>query len=238
MAKRMALLPEELVTSHHMQKPEIRIENELTNLLDRETLPDDMKVKLLSQLMMRYKTVVHTPPEPVRVTIDDDKASNENSNTDNSNNQTENMDTDAILKDIIASSPRPYWKFIPMIVEKLKTRSYSWNEYGELTANGVAIKNSKIADFFSFLFRNTKMQKQPMHFEIFLRALKEINIPHYWVGNKKLLDNLKDTLGEPSFDSPSLVVKSSTPKKDRAYTEIPMSKRLNLSIPKWKWSEI
>ena len=70
MARRIALIPEELVSSYHLQKPEIRLEDEIENLLERGKLTDDMKVKLLSQLIMRYHKTVNEPADPVRVTFD------------------------------------------------------------------------------------------------------------------------------------------------------------------------
>ncbi|GBM05501.1 hypothetical protein AVEN_94784-1 [Araneus ventricosus] len=71
MSKRMALMPPELFSAYYQQKPEIRLEDELSKLLDREKLPDDMKVKLLSQLVARYQKTMHEPSEPVRVSVVD-----------------------------------------------------------------------------------------------------------------------------------------------------------------------
>ncbi|GFQ65917.1 uncharacterized protein TNCT_575081 [Trichonephila clavata] len=116
---------------------------------------------------------------------------------------------DPILKDIITSSPRSYVKYIPSIVEKLITRGYSWNKYGEMTRDNLPIKDSRIVDFFSYLLRNIKTQTEPVHFQIFLKAIREINIPHSWVGNKKLLplskykDNnssMKRSVSSPELD--------------------------------------
>ncbi|GBM53886.1 hypothetical protein AVEN_64814-1 [Araneus ventricosus] len=55
-------------------------------------------------------------------------------------------DEDHIMQDIRYTVPRTYEKYIPAIVEKLKTRLYHWNEYGEITENGVPFKDSKIVD--------------------------------------------------------------------------------------------
>lgn len=69
MARRVALIPEELVSSYHLQKPEIRVEDEIENLLDQGKLTDDMKVKLLSQLITRYHRTFNEQAEPVRVSF-------------------------------------------------------------------------------------------------------------------------------------------------------------------------
>lgn len=215
MAQRLALIPEELVSPHHLRNPEIRIENDIIHLLDREALPDDMKVKLLSQLMMRYHKSVHAPREPVRVTITDDEKKSPSKSLDVKNPIEEQDSTeDEILKDIFTSSPKQYWKYIPQIVSKLQTRAYSWNNSGEMIANNKVIKNSRIADFFSFLFRNAKTQKEPQHFDTFLRALSEINIPQFWIGNKRVLERIKKFT--PLFPLPS---SHSTPAKGESYND-------------------
>ncbi|GIY76947.1 uncharacterized protein CDAR_265171 [Caerostris darwini] len=61
MSKRMALISPEFLIGHQRQKPEFRLEDELSRLLDSYQLPDDLKVKLLSQLHTRYQKSVHEP---------------------------------------------------------------------------------------------------------------------------------------------------------------------------------
>lgn len=73
MATRIALIPEVLVSSYQLQKPEIRVEDQIDDLLEREKLTDDVKVKLLSQLITRYQKVIHEPAESVHVTFEDEE---------------------------------------------------------------------------------------------------------------------------------------------------------------------
>ncbi|GBN34442.1 hypothetical protein AVEN_197190-1 [Araneus ventricosus] len=190
MSKRMALMPPELFSAYYQQKPEIRLEDELSKLLDREKLPDDMKVKKLSQLVTRYQKTMHEPPEPVRVTVVD-KEKEKNLMMGDISDVTEKATPDAMMMDIISSVPQSQSKFVPLIVEKLKTRSYFWNEFGEMEKNVSPIKDPGIVDFISYLIRNSKKQSEPKHFSHFLQALKEINIPHSWIANQKVLDRLK-----------------------------------------------
>ncbi|GFX09633.1 uncharacterized protein TNCV_2186291 [Trichonephila clavipes] len=200
MSKRMALVPPEFLIGHHTQKTELRLEDEVSKLLDREQLADDLKVKLLSQLLIRYQNIAREPSGPVRVSIVDENehpraVASQKMGEQFGDKMLENVKADAeldpILKDIITSSPRSYVKYIPSIVEKLITRGYSWNKYGEMTRDNLPIKDSRIVDFFSYLLRNTRTQTEPEHFQIFLKAIQEINIPHSWVANKKLLPFLK-----------------------------------------------
>ncbi|GFT80898.1 hypothetical protein TNCV_3497021 [Trichonephila clavipes] len=52
---------------------ELRLEDEVSKLLDREQLADDLKVKVLSQLLIRYQNIAREPSGPVRVSIVDEK---------------------------------------------------------------------------------------------------------------------------------------------------------------------
>lgn len=69
MAKGVALISEELVSSYYLQNLEIRIENDIQALIEKSNLPDDLKVKFLGQLITRYNKTVHTPPDPIRVIV-------------------------------------------------------------------------------------------------------------------------------------------------------------------------
>lgn len=187
MARKVALIPEELVSSYKLQKPEIRLEDDIVKLLDQGKLPDDMKVKLLGQLVTRYQRTVHEPPEPVRVSI----AENETSKaTPEPTPLIDNEKVDPVLKDILFSVPHNYSKFIPLIIEKLKTRGYGWNDIGEMTRNDLPIRHTRIADLFSYLMRNTKSVSEPQNFDVFFNAINEINIPRTWIGNKNILREL------------------------------------------------
>lgn len=183
MAKRVALVPEELVSNYyHSQKPETRLENDMESLLESSKLPDDMKAKLLGQMITRYHRIVHTPPEPVRVSITNDSLDNKIIPKDISNTVENN-----ILQHILSSTPQRYSKFIPLIVEKLKTRQYGWNESGEMTENNEPIRGSNIVDFFSYTMRNSKSLHEPKYYSTFLKAIDEIKIPRTWIGNKNVL---------------------------------------------------
>ncbi|GBL96310.1 hypothetical protein AVEN_183768-1 [Araneus ventricosus] len=95
------------------------------------------------------------------------------------------------MRDIRYTVPRTYEKYIPAIVEKLKTRLYHWNEYGEMTENRVPFKGSKIVDLFSHVMRNSKRLETPQHLGKFMKAIIEINIPHSWLANKGVISKQK-----------------------------------------------
>ncbi|GBM15810.1 hypothetical protein AVEN_262959-1 [Araneus ventricosus] len=167
------------------------------------------------------KRVINEPQPPLRVTIEESK---EQAQELPKNNTTE----DPILRNIIISVPANFQKFIPPIVEKLNTRSYSWNEYGELTEDNEIVRNTNVIDLFSYLMRNVKKVHEPHGFSAFWNGIKEIKIPTRWIGNHKLVQNLEDDMSlyevqnEYTPESPE---KAATPKG---------KKRKQNSKRKWK----
>lgn len=236
MAKRMAFMPEELISSHHMQNSETRIEDEIDNLLERNKLPDDMKARLLSQLITRYHKIIATPPEPVRVSVVEDEDKNDSKHNvgkyhKDSERKHSDMSNDPIIDDIQLSIPQQNRKYIYFILEKLKTRSYSWNENGEFTEDGVPFKNSQIVDLFSYLMRNSKHQTKPKYFDKFFTALQEVNIPINWIGNKKVLKDFLDSLRVHTESPPKKWIIGETSLTPQLEDQTPIRKRKAKSTP-------
>ncbi|KAF8777035.1 hypothetical protein HNY73_013963 [Argiope bruennichi] len=84
---------------------------------------------------------------------------------------------DPILRNIIISVPANFQKFIPPIVEKLKTRHYFWNEDGEWMKDNEIVKRTNVIDLFSYLMRNVKKGYEPHGFSVFWKGINEIKIP-------------------------------------------------------------
>ena len=176
MARRVALIPEELISSHQYQDPETRLEDEIGVLLDRKKIPDDMKVKLLSQLIMRYQKAFHTPPEPLPVTVQNNQVfESDKKEKQSGENSVETVDRteekDAVMRSILLSTPIKFRKFVPMIVEKMKTRNYFWNPNEEMTVENNPIPGSNIVDFFVYLFRNSRNLSEPYNFDFFFESV-------------------------------------------------------------------
>ncbi|GFU64825.1 uncharacterized protein TNCV_272101 [Trichonephila clavipes] len=123
----MAVIPEELVESYFSKTHDTRmhdIENQIQNLLPESSYSDDAKAKLLSQLLLKHQRILNEPKPPLRVSIEELNQQMQDA--------PKNEEADLILSDIILSVPAKFQKFVSPIVEKLNTRNYSWNEYGEL----------------------------------------------------------------------------------------------------------
>ncbi|GFW58355.1 uncharacterized protein TNCV_2635291 [Trichonephila clavipes] len=123
------------------------IGNQIQNLLQESNYSDDAKAKLLSQLLLKHQRILNEPKPPLRVSMEE------------SNQQMQDApknEADLILRDIALSVPANFQKFVSPLVEKLNTRNYSWNEYGELMRDKEIIKNTNVSDLFSYLMRNVK----------------------------------------------------------------------------------
>ncbi|GBO36463.1 hypothetical protein AVEN_216191-1 [Araneus ventricosus] len=65
MARKMALVPKELVSEYYqLNKPELRVEDNISNLLQDEETPDDMKARLLSHWIPKYQHLMQPSPLP------------------------------------------------------------------------------------------------------------------------------------------------------------------------------
>ncbi|GBN58754.1 hypothetical protein AVEN_17023-1 [Araneus ventricosus] len=61
----MAFVPKELVSEYYqLNKPEIRVEDNISNLLHDEETPDDMKARLLSHWIPKYQRLMQHPLPP------------------------------------------------------------------------------------------------------------------------------------------------------------------------------
>ncbi|GBM39544.1 hypothetical protein AVEN_52903-1 [Araneus ventricosus] len=65
MARKMALVPKELLSEYYqLSKPEIRVEDNISNLLHEEKMPDDMKARLLCHWIPKYQHLMQSTPKP------------------------------------------------------------------------------------------------------------------------------------------------------------------------------
>ncbi|GFS85091.1 uncharacterized protein TNCV_4222791 [Trichonephila clavipes] len=56
-------VPQDLVSEYYeLNKPEIRVEDNISKILNEEETPDDMKAKLLSHWIPKYQRLMQPPP--------------------------------------------------------------------------------------------------------------------------------------------------------------------------------
>lgn len=208
----MALVSPDLVSEYYqINKPEIRLEDKIIQVLNQNEMPDDLRGKLLSQLIPKYqKSMLPTPPKTFEFPPE---LVNNEIPTENS---LENKDvlTPVVAKFVIHTVAKSKKKHIVPILEKLKNIGYQFNEQNELEVNGKPQHRSNAIDLFGYLMRDMRKEEPPPRgFESFLRGVFEANIPRQWIGNKYVRDQLELSVLDPrqTPDLPLTPDQASTP---------------------------
>ena len=197
MAKRMALVPSDFLSRYYQQKPEFILEDEIENLLNKSKLPDEMKVKLLSELTTKYHQAVHNlqKPIPVSITSEDNVqslASDIKESLENKPHIAENSHFlgDPIYNQIVISVPPSYKKYLSTLISALKNANYTWNQSGELVINDKIVPYTHVADLFSYISRNSREDIKPVGLSNFIEGIKKANVPLHFIIRKDLKEKL------------------------------------------------
>ncbi|GFR01053.1 uncharacterized protein TNCT_16661 [Trichonephila clavata] len=207
MAKKMALVPPELVSEYYqLSKPEIRLEDNISNLLSDKETPDDVKAKLLSDLIPKY----HRAMKPTQSTTPFEIPSELLAESELPNEKPLEipLKLNMMAKYIGYAVPKTQRKFILPILEKLRNANYTFNDQIELEVNGKPQYRSNVIDLFSYLMKNERTNvTPPIGFTKFFEAILDSNIPLQRIGNKRLREQLVYSDANPEF------AKSSPPSK-------------------------
>lgn len=231
----MIVIPPEILSHHKLQKTEFLIEDQIENLLNESSLPDDQKVKLLSEMIKRYHRIVHIPPKPIPVTMKPDK-DNEDSSTIKLPEVINNRESkqDPVINQIEISVPPSYKKFIPEILSSMKKINYNWTENGELIIDNKVIPYTHVADLLSYIARNRKDDTTPIGFGEFWGGLKKANIPNEFINRK----TLKKQVHSLSSDRTKRFKRSSSDPQyfsEGEYSRLNETERPHSETPNLKW---
>ncbi|KMQ82991.1 hypothetical protein RF55_21246 [Lasius niger] len=185
----MALVPPELVSEYfQINKPEIRLEENILNLLQQNDVPDDLRAKLLSQLITKYQRAMQPAPPPKPFEIPPELLAPPPPLPSPPVELTTPYSRDALLAKFIGYAvPKTFKKFILPILERLSYANYTFNDKNEFQVGDKPEYRSNAIDLFSYLMKDIrKNEPPPVGFEAFFKALFKINIPRQWIGNKRL----------------------------------------------------
>lgn len=237
MAQKMALVPHEyLLPLPKRYKVESHLESDIESLLNTNDIPDDVKAKLLSNLLSKYKKIVHTPVDPVKVAVVPDSKEQEAQPSKVSIEEEE--DADPIVKQILLSIPLSTRKFVPLLIDKMREGDMSWSKLGVVEINGKPLPGSNIIDFFSYIMRNRKFVDIPPSFPLFFHHLTKQNIPIEWIQNNTLKQNEMEARAKRSPLRDPFLESYFTPVKTHGKAKTPKSrKKLRSHSPGKKWLE-
>ncbi|GFW16217.1 uncharacterized protein TNCV_4263821 [Trichonephila clavipes] len=233
MAKKMALVPPELVSEYYqLSKPEVRLEDNISSLLHEKEIPDDVKAKLLSDFIPKYQRAMQPSPPPKPFEIPPELLAEPDLPIQNIPGIPRRINM--IAKYIGYVVPKVQKKYILPILEKLKDANYTFNDKNELEMNGKPEYRSNAIDLFSYIMKNDpSVLTPPKRFNKFYTAIHDNNIPLQWIGNKRLQKQLHLSDANPAFAKPSSqspkVTKWETLNALENYTSIQKNKGLSWS---------
>lgn len=239
MSKKMALVPPDLVSEYYqINKPEIRLEDKIIQVLHQNEMPDDLRGKLLSQLIPKYQKSM-IPPKTFELPPElfNNKTS-ESSIAEIPESSFVNKDvlTPLVAKFVIHAVAKSKKKHIVPILEKLRNIGYQFNERNELEVNGKPEHRSNAIDLFGYLMRDMKNEEPPPRgFENFLRGVFEANIPRQWIGNKYVRNQLELSILDPRQPPYQASTSASTPEKNSKPDEASTPYQPSPSRKKLKW---
>ena len=149
------------------------LDQDMQTILQRTDLSDEEKVRRYNQVLQRfleYHDHLRAPPPPPPVTTTTSKD---------------------IEDEVLAIVPKQSMmkRKAQALLERIKRQpNMSWTERGELVFEGEVIKGSNIVDLVNDVLRNRKTFDHPQGWRQFARALRQSNVPHDLVGNRRLWD--------------------------------------------------
>ncbi|GFQ69352.1 uncharacterized protein TNCT_496581 [Trichonephila clavata] len=199
MAQEMGLVPKELLSRYFEEnQPKIRIENNISSLLHENETSDDIKAKLLSDLIPKYQRVMQPPPPPKPFEIPPELLTEPELPLTNIPEVPSRISI--MAKYIGYSIPKTRKKNILPILETFREANYTFNDKNEFDFNGDTQRNSHIVDLFSYMMKNDqRILTPPTGFAKFYTVLHHVNIPLEWIGNKRLREQLLLSDANPVF---------------------------------------
>ncbi|GFX40266.1 uncharacterized transposon-derived protein F54H12.3 [Trichonephila clavipes] len=199
MAQEMGLVPKGLISRYFAEtQPEVRIENNISSLLHEKETPDDIKAKLLSDLIPKYQRVMQPPPPPKPFEIPPELLTEPELPLTNKSEVP--LRINILAKYIGYAIPKTRKKYILPILETLKDANYTFNDKNEFEVDGKPEYRSNVVDLFSYMMKNDqRVLTPPTGFAKFYAALRHVNIPLEWIGNKRLREQLLLSDANPAF---------------------------------------
>ena len=183
MARRYALINPDLL--------EQSIGNSIEDVVYKSTLPNDQKVKILGDLIIKLQRNLDTPLPPIPVKIEQPSIESNDEEVSQVTSKDNNRESfDDISKEILQSTNSHMKRFVPLLLSRFQRSSIGYSPLAELTINEKVVKNSNIIEIISYLLRNRKEDLEPIGVDELKKVLPGLNIPKLWIANKRILPYL------------------------------------------------
>jgi hypothetical protein len=183
--KKMILVPSELTSQTNPINQILKnLDIEMMNILKREDIPMDQKLRQYNQTLSRYSSLENTKNQPYKLDIIESR-----------NNA---ISDEEVLNGIPKRNEKlakALWRFVK------KNNRIIIEDDGEVTVDGTTVRGSNIIDLIHDLSRERKTKQPARGMTEFAGALKASNLPLEYVANKNRHVFFKDeTDGENSFN--------------------------------------
>lgn len=171
-----------------------QIDSDMRTILNRQDLGEEEKLLLydekLRTYLNRYDKYRHPAPSSAIISVSDISVSDKNPNS---------------LQQILESVPKQVQSHSKLFLEKLKS-VVTWNEKGEISFKGQPpVKGSNIIDLLGTAVRPQSLRSvssSPPGMDIFIRGMREANIPHTWIRNRTIINRMQHEQTDEDFSTP------------------------------------
>lgn len=158
----------------------------------------------------RFKQYKDRPLGKVELTSDSKLNRTTPENGEPTESATAESDDGVVVRDVLNSVPKSMRNKAERLLQRLKTNSaVKWNELGEIEYGGRVIKQSNLTDLVNDVLRKRKQATDPLGWEDFADALRQVNVSQDLIGNPTRWDYIRKV---PAFQTPQ---KTAQKKKSR-----------------------
>jgi hypothetical protein len=200
-SQKMILIPENNLDNYLRQQrlttpPTVtkmaQLDGEMRTILDRNDTSQDEKAKLYSQILENFlhfkgkRNVENTEPIPVQLSEETKKGTKVIRTTTPDNVERQSVGG------IIEVLPKNLQQKAKILLRRIQDNSkiLDWNDRGELKYDGETLPNTNITNLLGDSLKYKKNNK-PKGYEIFTKALSEMNLPEELIRNPERLQLFK-----------------------------------------------
>jgi hypothetical protein len=190
-AKKMALVEPRLLEGLQWQQQQqlnpvmkamTSLDRDMQDVLGRQDMPTDEKVKLYNQVLHRYVTYKDQQETaaraPIQMQILDTSPPEQSSSSSSA-------PVDGIEQEVMESVPTKMKKKARLLLTRMKNSPHlRWTDKGELIYKDQVMTNTNVADLVNDALRRRK-HFEPHGWQTFAHALKETNVPQDLVGHRE-----------------------------------------------------
>ena len=171
----------------------------LQQILEKQDVPPDVKVKLYSNYLNQYLTMKGKQSSVFR------RPMTSTTQPHLTNNTQQVDESEDVEREILQSVPKTMTKQAGLILHRIKQHpELSWNEKGELIVAGHVVNNSNVVDLVNDLLRK-RVNFNPIGWEILSTKLHEANIPQDLVRNPDRLAYMMGEEGAVGYSTPRIL---------------------------------